>query len=139
VAKLGVERFVTFAGFVPDEELPGCYAAADLFVMVSRERPQRGDVEGFGIVYLEASAAGRPVVAGRSGGVSDAVEDGVSGLLVDPEDAGAVGEAVSQLLRDPGLRARMARAGRQRVRDRFSVQRGSGAFMEMLDELAGGC
>jgi phosphatidylinositol alpha-1,6-mannosyltransferase len=139
VARLGLSEQVTFAGFVPDEELPGCYAAADLFVMVSRERPHRGDVEGFGIVYLEASAAGRAVVAGRSGGVSDAVEDGVSGLLVDPEDAGAVGDAISQLLRNPGLRARMARAGRQRVRDRFSVQRGSAAFTEMLDELAGGC
>ena len=139
VERCGLSDQVTFAGFVPDEELPGCYAAADLFVMVSRELPAKGDVEGFGIVYLEASAAGRPVVAGRSGGVSDAVEDGVSGLLVDPGDPRAVGEAILQLLRDPALRARMARAGQERVRDRFSLQRGSTAFMEILDELTGGC
>jgi phosphatidylinositol alpha-1,6-mannosyltransferase len=139
VRRLGLHDRVTFAGFVPDEELPGCYAAADLFVMVSRELPAKGDVEGFGIVYLEASAAGRPVVAGRSGGVSDAVEDGVSGLLVDPEDPRAVAEAMARLLRDPGLRVRLATAGRERVRDRFSLQSGSAAFMEMLDELAGCC
>jgi phosphatidylinositol alpha-1,6-mannosyltransferase len=137
--RLGIADSVTFAGFVPDEELPGCYAAADLFVMVSRERPSKGDVEGFGIVYLEASAAGRPVVAGRSGGVEDAVEDGVSGILIDPEDPGALVEALSRLLRDPDLRRRMARAGRERVVTRFSQESGVAAFTEVLDELAGGC
>jgi phosphatidylinositol alpha-1,6-mannosyltransferase len=137
--RLGIAERVTFAGFVPEEELPGCYAAADLFVMVSRERPSKGDVEGFGIVYLEASAAGRPVVAGRSGGVEDAVEDGVSGILVDPEDPGAVSEAMTRLLRDPDLRRRMARAGRERVVSRFSRERGAAAFTEVLDELAGRC
>jgi phosphatidylinositol alpha-1,6-mannosyltransferase len=130
---------VTFAGFVPEEELPGCYAAADLFVMVSRELASRGDVEGFGIVYLEASAAGRPVVAGRSGGVEDAVEDGVSGILVDPEDPGALVEALTRLLRDPDLRRRMARAGRERVVTQFSRESGAAAFTEVIDELAGGC
>jgi phosphatidylinositol alpha-1,6-mannosyltransferase len=137
--KLGIADAVTFAGHVPEEELPGCYAAADLFVMVSRERASKGDVEGFGIVYLEASAAGRPVVAGRSGGVEDAVEDGVSGILVDPEDPAALVEALSRLLRDPDLRRRMARAGRERVVTRFSRESGAAAFTEVLDELAGGC
>jgi phosphatidylinositol alpha-1,6-mannosyltransferase len=137
--RLGIADGVTFAGFVPEEELPGCYAAADLFVMVSRELASTGDVEGFGIVYLEASAAGRPVVAGRSGGVEDAVEDGVSGILVDPEDPGALVEALTRLLRDPDLRRRMARAGRERVVTRFSRESGAAAFTEVIDELAGGC
>jgi len=137
--RLGLSDAVTFAGFVQDDELPACYAAADVFVMVSRERPAKGDVEGFGIVYLEASAAGRAVVAGRSGGVMDAVEDGVTGLLVDPEDPRAVAEAIVHLLDDPDLRHRMARAGRARVLERFSPRRGSAAFTEMLDELARAC
>lgn len=137
-SSLGIEDRVTLAGYVPDDDLPGYYAAADLFVMVSRERPAMGDVEGFGIVYLEASAAGRAVVAARTGGVPDAVEDGVSGLLVDPEDANGLAKALVRLLRDGDLRNRLARAGRDRVRERFSLERASAGFTEVMDELAGG-
>jgi phosphatidylinositol alpha-1,6-mannosyltransferase len=138
VARLGVAGRVTFAGHVPDGDLPGYYAAADLFVMVSRERPEMGDVEGFGIVYLEASAAGRAVVAARTGGVADAVEDGVSGLLIDPEDADGLEEVLVRLLRDGALRDRLARAGRERVRERFTLDRARAGFTEVMDELAGG-
>lgn len=87
VEELGVERFVTFAGFVPDEDVEDLYRLADLFVM-----PSTG--EGFGIVYLEAMACGCPVVAGNKDGSVDALADGELGRLVDPDDRTALLEAI---------------------------------------------
>src|SRR6266702_3624270 len=73
------------------------------------------EVEGFGIVFLEAAAAGKPVVAGESGGAAEAVQDGETGLVVDGRHEGAVAEAVASLLADPGRAAAMGKAGRARV------------------------
>lgn len=112
---LGCADRVVFAGRVPDEDLPGLYAACDVFAMPSRALDARDGIEGFGTVFLEAGACGRPVVGGRSGGVMEAVEDGVTGLLVDPQDAGALAEALRKLLRDPALCRRMGEAGRLRA------------------------
>ncbi len=112
---LGVQDRVVFAGYVPDEELPGLYAACDVFVMPSRLLKTRDGIEGFGTVFLEAGACGKPVIGGRSGGVVEAVEDGRTGLLVDPHDAGALAEALRVLLRDPRLCQRMGEAGRARA------------------------
>ncbi len=134
--RLGVERKVTFAGFVPDRDLPDWYAASDLFVMISREIPERGDVEGFGIVYLEAAAAGRAVIAGDSGGVSDAVEDGAGGILVPPDDPAALAETLRRVLGNRGLRREMGMAGRTRVLNRFTTERGRNEILEVLDEIA---
>ncbi|MDR5708507.1 MAG: glycosyltransferase family 4 protein [Armatimonadota bacterium] len=113
---LGVRDRVVFAGYVPDEELPGLYAACDVFVMPSRALEVRDGIEGFGTVFLEAGACGKPVVGGRSGGATEAVEDGVTGLLVDPHDPGALAEALRRLLRDPELRRRMGETGRARAK-----------------------
>lgn len=119
----GVEERVEFLGFVDEEALAELYAGADLFSMVSREILEVGEVEGFGIVYLEANAAGRPVLAGRSGGVEDAVVDGETGLLVDPEDVDEVVEALVRLLRDEELRSRLGTQGRERVHRDFDRRR----------------
>jgi phosphatidylinositol alpha-1,6-mannosyltransferase len=135
--ELGLIDRVTFTGHVRDEALPSYYSAADLFVMVSRERPELGDIEGFGIVYLEASAAGRAVVAGRSGGVPDAVEDGISGILVEPDDPHRLAETLGRLLQDRNLRERLSRGGRKRVLERFNRGCCSATFREVADELAG--
>jgi phosphatidylinositol alpha-1,6-mannosyltransferase len=116
---LGMADRVAFLGFVPEAELPACYAAAEVFAMPSREIPQAGDVEGFGIVFLEANAAGLPVLGGCSGGVGEAVQDGYSGLLVDPEDPEAVAGGLLRLLGDEGLRRRLGSQGRERVRRDF--------------------
>ncbi len=115
VQELGVVDCVCFVGAVDDEVLPAYYAACDVFIMVSRSIPEAGEVEGFGIVYLEAGACGKPVVAGRSGGVAEAVQDGVSGLLVDPSDVAAVSEAVIRVLQDPALAASLGTGGRRRA------------------------
>ncbi len=133
---LGVQDRVTFAGFVPDDELPEWYCATDLFVMISREITARGDVEGFGIVYLEASAAGQAIVAGDSGGVPDAVEEGMGGILVPPNDAVALAATLSRVLGDTELRRSMASAGRRRVQDRFTPDRGHGEMLEVMHEVA---
>ena len=100
VEELNLKKHVSFIGFVSDEELPKYYMLCDLFVMVSREIIERGDVEGFGIVYLEANAAGKAVVAGRSGRVADAVKDGVNGILLDPLNIGKIAEGITRLLVD---------------------------------------
>jgi len=120
--ELGVEKHVVFAGFIAEEEVPDIYAAADAYVMVSREGREAGDIEGFGITYLEASAAGLPVVAGTMGGASDAVENGVTGTLVDPTDVRAVGAAILDLFKNRDRARALGEAGKARVNREFSLE-----------------
>ena len=103
-------------GRVSDEDRAGLLAAADVFVMACRNRWFGLEQEGFGIVFLEAAAAGVPQVAGASGGAHEAVLDGVTGLVVrHPEDPGAVAEALRALLADPARARRMGGAARVRA------------------------
>lgn len=113
VAELELSGSVVFAGFVSEADLGAAYRSADVYAMVARETGD--DVEGFGITYLEANAAGRPVVGGRSGGVVDAVVHGETGLLVTPEDPAEVADALIGLLTDAAGRRRLGAAGRARV------------------------
>jgi phosphatidylinositol alpha-1,6-mannosyltransferase len=109
---------VVFGGRIEETDIAALYHASDVFVMASR---RIGDnVEGFGIVCLEAAAAARPVIAGRSGGVSDAVLDGETGYLVDPSDPVAIADRILALLDDPGLARRLGEAGRARVEAEFT-------------------
>ncbi|GAA2244063.1 glycosyltransferase family 4 protein [Rarobacter faecitabidus] len=114
-ATLHVEDAVIFAGSVPWADLPGYYDACTLFAMPSRTRKGGLEVEGLGIVYLEAGACGKPVVVGDSGGAPDAVVDGETGFLVDPRDPADVAAKIVDLLQNPELAARMGSAGRARV------------------------
>ena len=111
----GVREQVVFAGQATDEELPDLYALADLFVMASRERENESDVEGFGIVFLEAAACGKPVVGGRSGGIPEALVHGETGWLVDPSDPAQIAEAIVRVLADRESASRMGERGRARV------------------------
>jgi phosphatidyl-myo-inositol dimannoside synthase len=104
---------------VPGEELPAHHAMADVFAMPCRTRGAGLDVEGLGIVYLEASATGVPVVAGRSGGAPETVRDGETGVVVDGWDVGAIAASVADLLADPDRAARMGAAGRRWVVDQW--------------------
>lgn len=107
---------VRFLGKVPDPDLPALYAAADVFAMLCRNRWLGLEQEGFGIVFLEAAAAGVPQVAGRSGGSHEAVVHGRTGLVVDrPADPDAVARALAELLDDPDRRRAMGAAARTRV------------------------
>jgi phosphatidyl-myo-inositol dimannoside synthase len=139
----GVADRVTFLGRVPDERLPALYRGADVFAMPCRERWGGLEAEGFGIVFLEAAASGLPVVAGRSGGAHEAVDDGVTGRIVEPMTAAGVADALTTFLRDGALRASTGMAGRQRAVSEFSYEvlvarlasvasRGSEAFGPLL-------
>jgi phosphatidylinositol alpha-1,6-mannosyltransferase len=108
----GVSEHVVFTGGVPFGELPAHYAAGDVFAMPCRTRRAGMDVEGLGIVYLEASAVGLPVLAGDSGGAPDAVRNGETGYVVGGRDVDAVARRLALLLGDATLRAAMGAAGR---------------------------
>ena len=111
-ADLGVKDRVVFAGRVSDAEKNALYATADLFVMPTRA--EGASVEGFGIVYLEAAYFGAPSVAGKAGGVADAVVDGETGVLCDGADQASVTEALLGVLSDPDLRAELSRKAKIR-------------------------
>jgi phosphatidylinositol alpha-1,6-mannosyltransferase len=135
VEEKGVSGEVVFAGFVPNEERGAFYDACDVYVMPSREIPEKGDIEGFGITYLEANAFGKPVIGGKSGGVSEAVIDGVTGLLVDPCDVEAIAGACVRLLGDPELAGRLGDQGRDRIRREFNWDAICAGFSEILGEV----
>jgi len=106
---------VQFHGAVPDANLPALYAQADIFIMTPE--PHGPSVEGFGLVYLEAAAAGLPVIAHRTGGVAEAVRDGITGILVEPTDRAALANAILSLINDAPKRAQFAAAGKLRVQE----------------------
>src|SRR5579862_6807470 len=110
-----------FLGRVSDADLADLDGAADVFAMLCRDRWGGLEQEGFGIVFLEAAACGVPQVAGASGGAAEAVDDGVTGLVVArPRDPDAVALALASLLDDAELRSRMGEAGRRRAAEQFS-------------------
>lgn len=135
---LGVAERVVFLGRVAKSDLPLLYSMADVFIMVSRERPDQCDVEGFGIVFVEAAACGTPSIGGRSGGIEDAVVDGVTGVLVDPLDAAAVARSIGTLLSDRELTGRLGDAARRRAVSEFSWSRFGNSIASILDEVANG-
>jgi phosphatidylinositol alpha-1,6-mannosyltransferase len=120
VRSLGVERHVVFAGEVPADELPAFYSACDVFLLPNRI--EESDIEGFGIVFLEAAATERPVIAGNTGGVPEAVADGLTGLLVSGTDADELAAALRRVVSDNVLSRRLGRAGRARVLREFTWQ-----------------
>jgi phosphatidyl-myo-inositol dimannoside synthase len=121
VQTLGLADVVHFAGASRSEDLPRWYAAADVFVMPNR--PDGVDFEGFGMVFLEAAAAGKPSIGGCSGGVPEAVNDGVTGQLVDGTDVLEIEKAMVALAESRELRARYGSSGRDRVLREFTWER----------------
>lgn len=129
VQQLDLKDYVTFTGAVPAF---ACAAAlCEVFCMPNRQMPD-GEREGFGIVFLEAGLAGKPVIAGRSGGATDAVVDGVTGLLVDPESADDVAAALRRLLLDQGFAAKLGQQGRERALRNYSVENFVTAYEELF-------
>lgn len=115
----GVRDQVVWVDYVPDGDLPALYHVCDVYAMVSRWDPVSREVEGFGIVYLEAGACGKPSVAGSAGGSGDAVEDGVTGLVVDPTSVDETAAALRALLLDGERATQMGLEAQRRVRQRF--------------------
>jgi phosphatidylinositol alpha-1,6-mannosyltransferase len=120
-AELGVTERVRFLANVPDSDLPGLYNCAEVYLGLSRLMSQR--VEGFGISLLEAGACGIPVVATRTGGIPEAVRDGESGILVDPDQPGQVVATLRTLLNDRSLAGRLGAGGRSAVERYYNWDR----------------
>ncbi|MCX2933318.1 glycosyltransferase family 4 protein [Mycobacterium sp. CVI_P3] len=129
---VGVSDAVVFTGAVPGAELAAHYAMADVFAMPCRTRGSGLDVEGLGIVFLEASATGVPVVAGRSGGAPEAVQDGETGRVVDGRSTDEIADAVAELLTDPALAAQMGKAGRRWIESDWSWAARTARLSELL-------
>jgi phosphatidylinositol alpha-1,6-mannosyltransferase len=129
---------VSVLGRVSDEDRAGLLGAADIFVMACRNRWFGLEQEGFGIVFLEAAAAGVPQIAGDSGGAAEAVVHGVTGLVVEqPEDPGRVAEALRTLLADPKLRRRMGSAARARAQGSFDYDALASRLASTLEKVTG--
>lgn len=118
--ELGIADRVMLPGLLPDQRLPEYYAAADVFCMPCSDRLGGLDTEGFGVVYLEAQASGIPCVAGRCGGSSEAVEHGVSGVVINDPTPRKVAVSLLELRKDPGTCAKLGGAGRARVEREFA-------------------
>jgi len=131
--RIGVSPHVTFTGPVPADELPAHYAAGDVFAMPCRTRRGGLDVEGLGIVYLEASAAGLPVIGGDSGGAPDAIAEGESGYVVPGRDVAALAARVTELLSDPAKARAMGEKGRAWVERDWSWDQAAARLRAIID------
>jgi phosphatidylinositol alpha-1,6-mannosyltransferase len=130
--ELGVANHVVFTGEINDSELVALYQRSELFVLPARTvvGSPNPKGEGFGIVFLEAMAFGKPVVGPWYGAPAEIIRDGQNGFLVDPEDPASVAEALSRLLADPDVAIAMGKAGKNHVRANYSY----GAFRQKLRE-----
>ena len=120
IEELQLRQKVIFVDQVPKEDLSKYYSMSDVYVMVSREIPETGDSEGFGITFLEANACECPVIGSDSGGIPDAIEDGKSGFLVPADNEEVLADRILTLFRKPDLRTEMGKYGRQRVKQCFT-------------------
>ena len=132
-ARHEVTEDVHITGSVGFDRLPAYYAAGDVFAMPCRDRLHGLDIEGLGMVFLEAAACGLPVVAGRSGGSPDAVLDGDTGLVVNGRDGSEVADAVCGLLGDPERARSMGQRGKQWVAEQWTWERTVDDLCRMLD------
>lgn len=132
ISELDIATSVRLAGYVDETDLGALYSLCDVFVMPTGE-DANGQVEGFGLVFAEANSYGKPVVAGRSGGVVDAVVDGETGLLVTPNDPADCAKAVVGLLRDPERARAMGEAGRRRVETELGWERFAEKLLHAVD------
>ncbi len=121
---LGLENNVRFIGVIEDwNNLRELYNVCDIYIMTSRLQKKEGSVENFGIAFVEANACGKPVIGGRSGGVPEAIIDGETGILVDPENVEDVQEAIINLLENPGLAAKLGQNGLRRIENDLNWKR----------------
>lgn len=122
VSEKGLQNSVLFVGYVEEDQLPAYYNLCDIFILpnrITKSSALKGDYEGFGIVFLEAGACGKPVIGGRSGGVVDAVSDGLTGYLVDPFSPEEIAKKIKILLDNPLSIKMMGEMGRRRVIENF--------------------
>lgn len=122
VDQLNLGKNVIFAAEVDSNELPFYYCCCDIFIMPNREL-ENGNIEGFGIVFIEAAACGKPCIGGRSGGTRESIIDNVTGCLVDPTNTKEIADKIIFLLENPELSKKMGLEGRKRVENEFGWDR----------------
>lgn len=130
IKRLGITNLITFAGFVPDPEMPGIIDSHDVVTL-----PSLSDAEGFGIVNLEANARAKPVVASQAGGIGYIIRDYQNGLLVPPGNREALASALCILARDPALRKRLGNYGRKIVCNKYQWKQQIKKTYDLLSEL----
>jgi phosphatidylinositol alpha-1,6-mannosyltransferase len=128
-ADLGLLSRVHFVGVVPPEALPAYYAAADIFIHPTRVEGE--DFEGFGIVFLEAAAAGLPAIGGRSGGAPEAIEEGRTGELVSGTDTEELRASIVRIAASRSARTTLGKAARERVLAQFTWERAADELREI--------
>lgn len=122
VRKYKLENYVVFIKNLSDQEVAKYYLLCDVFIMPCRETETR-DVEGFGIVFLEANSFKKPIIGGKSGGVEDAIIDGKNGYLVDPLDIGMISNALMQILLKADLAKKLGEFGQKRISSEFNWEK----------------
>jgi len=128
--RLDLEKQVVFLGHINDDDIPKLYCACDVFIMANYELEHNRDTEGFGIVFLEANACGKPVIGGRAGGVPDAIVHGETGLLVDATDLDALSQAIIKLLTDKAHARSLGTKGRKRALEHFGWEMAASTVRE---------
>ncbi|MGH1342042.1 MAG: glycosyltransferase family 4 protein [Nannocystales bacterium] len=136
VRDLGLQDTVRFLGRVPDDQMANCMTAADVFCMPARSEPP--DVEGFGLVFLEAGACETAVIGARAGGVPDAIVPGETGLLVEPSDPAGLADALHGLLTQPEVRARMGATARARIEAQCTWDHVAAGLLDAMRRSVGG-
>ena len=135
VTKLGLTDQVRFLGFVPEDDLPDLYRASDLFLLCSRELAGRQEVEGFGLVFLEAQACGTPVIGTRTGGIPDAVKEDEGGWLIEQDDAPALSRLLCRLVDDPTVFLEAGKRARSRMERQCTWEHYMRRFVAALESL----
>ena len=125
--ELGLEDSVIFVGEVAEEEIPHYYTVCNIFIMPS-------EIEGFGIVFLEANACGKPVIGGKVGGICDAIINEETGLLVDPLNIDQIADSLIRLLTNPRLARRLGKKGKERVQKELNWQGRARKIQKILHE-----
>ena len=136
VNDLGLQSHVHFLGYIEENKKPLLYNASDVYIMNSLDTDEQGDSEGFGITFLEANACGKPVIGTNVGGISDAIENNVNGILVKPNDANATAEAIIQLFSDQSLYQKLSGNGISRVNNQFSLSNVGGKYHQIISSLS---
>lgn len=117
--KLKIEEKVKFIDDISDRDLANYYNLCDIFLLMSKTIKEKSGIEGFGIVYIEASFLGKPVIGGKSGGTADAIEDGKTGFLIEPNNVNELERKIILLLKNKSLRDKLGKNGRKRVLNGF--------------------
>ena len=132
VKELSLENNVTFIDFIPDEDLKKIYSASKVYIMPSKTLHNEGDSEGFGITFLEANACGCPAIGSYDGGIPDAVENEVNGLLVQSGSSNEIAKAIKKMFSDEDYRLSLAKKGIARVEESFTWKKLSVQMIDML-------